>query len=166
MRGENGTVGTGEARRSACSEAKTLMPKHLPITSSIALDESEISISFIRAPGPGGQNVNKVSTAAQLRFDLRHASLPEGLKQRAAVLAGSRLTQDGEIVITAARFRTQSLNRDDAVARLVELLREAATPPKPRRPTRPTLASKTRRLEGKTRRSGVKRLRSGRPSDE
>jgi len=139
------------------------MPR-IPVTASIGIDESELDVSFIRSSGPGGQNVNKVSTAAQLRFDLRHSpSLPDGLKMRAARLAGSRLTQEGEIVITAARFRTQALNRDDAVARLVELLREAAVPPKPRRPTRPTLASKTRRLDTKTQRGGVKRLRSQKP---
>ena len=99
-----------------------------------------------------------------MRFDLSHSpSLPEGLKTRAATLAGSRLTQEGEIVITAARFRTQALNRDDAVARLVDLLREAAVPPKPRRATRPTLGSKTRRLDTKAQRGGVKRLRSQKP---
>ena len=92
--------------------------------------------------------------------------MPAGLKARAARLAGTRLTLAGEIVITAERFRTQALNRDDAVARLVELLRNAATPPKPRRPTRPTLASKTRRLEGKAQRSGIKRLRTGKPEVE
>ena len=140
------------------------MATRIPITASIGIDESELEISFIRSSGPGGQNVNKVSTAAQLRFDLRHSpSLTEGLKARAVKLAGSRLTQDGEIVITAARFRTQGLNRDDAVARLVELLRDAAVPPKPRRPTRPTLGSKTRRLDIKTQRGGVKRLRSQKP---
>jgi len=140
------------------------MATRIPVTASIALDEAELAISFIRSSGPGGQNVNKVSTAAQLRFDLRHSpSLPEELKTRAAVLAGSRLTQEGEIVITAARHRTQALNRDDAIARLVELLREAAVPPKPRRPTRPTLGSKTRRLDTKTQRGGVKRLRSQKP---
>ena len=141
------------------------MSHHIPITGSIGLDPSELSISFIRSSGPGGQNVNKVSTAAQLRFDLRHSpSLPEALKHRAAALAGSRLTQDGEIVITAARHRTQPLNRDDAIARLVELLREAAVPPKPRRPTRPTLGSQTRRLETKSQRGGIKRLRSEKPN--
>ena len=108
--------------------------------------------------------MNKVSSAAQLRFDLKGSpSLPAGVKARAARLAGSRLTTEGEIVITADRHRTQALNRDDAVARLVELLAAAAVPPKPRRPTRPTLASKQRRLERKSQRSGVKRLRSGRP---
>jgi ribosome-associated protein len=138
------------------------MPTRIPIFGSISIDEGEIGISFIRSSGPGGQNVNKVSTAAQLRFDLRHSpSLPDGLKTRAARLAGTRLTLDGEIVITATRHRTQAMNRDDAVTRLVELLREAAVPPKVRRPTRPTLASKTRRLDGKTQRSGIKQLRSG-----
>lgn len=140
------------------------MPTRIPINGSLSLDPSELDISFIRSSGPGGQNVNKVSTAAQLRFDLKHSpSLPEGLKTRAATLAGARLTLDGEIVITAARFRTQALNRDDAIARLVDLLREAAVPPKPRRPTRPTLGSKTRRLDTKTQRGGVKRLRSQKP---
>jgi ribosome-associated protein len=140
------------------------MPARLAITGSIGLDPAEIEISFIRSSGPGGQNVNKVSTAAQLRFDLRHSpSLPEAMKARAAALAGTRLTQDGEIVITATRFRTQPLNRDDAIARLIDLLREAATPPKPRRPTRPTLGSKTRRLDTKTQRGGIKRLRSQKP---
>jgi ribosome-associated protein len=140
------------------------MPTRISITGTIGIDAAELDISFIRSPGPGGQNVNKVSSAAQLRFDLRHSpSLPEGLKTRAAILAGSRLTTEGEIVMTASRHRTQAMNRDDAVARLVELLREAAIPPKPRRPTRPTLASKTRRLDAKTQRGGVKKLRSQRP---
>ena len=136
----------------------------LPITSSLSLDPAELTISFIRASGPGGQNVNKVSTAAQLRFGLdRSPSLPEPLKARARRLAGARLTSEGEIVITADRYRTQMLNRDDAVARLLELLREAAIPPKPRRKTRPTLASKTRRLDTKSKRGSVKKLRSVKP---
>lgn len=139
----------------------------IPITAHLSIEPAELTISFIRASGPGGQNVNKVSTAAQLRFDLRGSpSLPEGMKARAGRLAGSRLTTEGEIVITADRYRTQALNRDDAVARLVEILAEAATPPKPRRPTRPTLASKQRRLKAKSERSGVKKLRQGRPGDE
>lgn len=106
--------------------------------------------------------MNKVSSAVQLRFDLRGSpSLPEAVKARAVPLAGTRLTTEGVIVITADRHRTQALNREDAIGRLVELLREAATPPKPRRATRPTLASKERRLKGKSERSGVKKLRSG-----
>jgi len=139
----------------------------LAITSSLSLDPGELTISFIRASGPGGQNVNKVSTAAQLRFDLMGSpSLPAPVKSRARALAGTRLTTDGEIVITADRFRTQALNRDDAVERLLELLRQAAIPPKPRRATRPTLASKQRRVEAKVKRGGVKKLRSIRPNDD
>ena len=138
------------------------MTGRLPITATLSLDPAELTIGFIRSSGPGGQNVNKVSTAAQLRFDLRGSpSLPEGLKTRAARLAGSRLTTEGVIVISADRYRTQALNRDDAIERLLELLREAAVPPKPRRATRPTLASKQRRLDGKSQRSTVKKLRSG-----
>ena len=126
-----------------------------------------MTISFIRASGPGGQNVNKVSSAVQLRFDLANSpSLSPGVKARAARLAGSRLTTAGEIVITADQHRTQALNRDDAVGRLVGLLAAAAVPPKPRRATRPTLASKERRLKGKSERSGVKRLRTNKPDME
>jgi ribosome-associated protein len=137
----------------------------IPITAAIALDPAEIEVSYIRSPGPGGQNVNKVSSAAQLRFDLMGSpSLPDAVKARAAGLAGSRLTTDGAIVITASRFRSQPMNRDDAVARLVELLRGAATPPKPRRATRPTLASRRRRLDTKVKRGGIKRLRATKPS--
>ena len=142
-----------------------VMADPLSITATLSLDPAEIEISYIRASGPGGQNVNKVSSAAQLRFDLRRSpSLPDAVAVRAAKLAGSRLTLDGVIVITADRHRTQNQNREDAIARLLELLRAAAVPPKPRRATKPTLASKTRRLEGKTQRSGVKKLRSGKPS--
>jgi ribosome-associated protein len=108
-----------------------------------------------------------VATAAQLRFNLRGSpSLPDPVKARAARIAGTRLTQSGEIVITADRHRTQSLNRDDATARLVALLAEAAVPPKPRRKTEPTLGSKLRRLEGKVKRGGVKRLRSGKVGED
>ena len=139
----------------------------LPITATLSIDPTEISISFIRASGPGGQNVNKVSTAAQLRFDLMGSpSLPAPVKSRARALAGTRLTTEGEIVITADRFRTQALNRDDAIARLLELLREAAVPPKPRRATKPTLASKTRRLDSKVKRGGIKKLRSASRGEE
>lgn len=125
---------------------------------------SEVEWQAIRAQGPGGQNVNKVATAAQLRFDLKSSpSLPEPVRRRAADLAGSRLTTEGEIVITASRHRTQQLNRDDALTRLSALLREALYPPKPRRPTRPTLASKRRRLEAKAQRGQTKQLRTGKP---
>jgi ribosome-associated protein len=136
------------------------------ITNSLSIDEKELSFSFIRASGPGGQNVNKVATACRLRFDLAGSpSLPGAVKERVRKLAGQRLTQTGEIVIEAQRYRTQERNRDDAVDRLVSLLRKAATPPRKRKPTRPTLASKRRRLESKSRRGAVKRLRSVRPDD-
>jgi ribosome-associated protein len=139
----------------------------LPISPTLALDPDEIALTFIRSSGPGGQNVNKVATAVQLRFDLSNSpALPPPVKTRAARLAGSRLTSDGVIVLTADRFRTQAANRNDAIERLLELLREAAIPPKPRRKTRPTLASKQRRLEGKAQRSGVKSLRSTRPAED
>ncbi|MEO6396076.1 MAG: alternative ribosome rescue aminoacyl-tRNA hydrolase ArfB [Devosia sp.] len=135
------------------------------MTANLSIAADEIAISYIRASGPGGQNVNKVSSAAQLRFDLGASpSLTAPVKARAARLAGTRLTLDGVIVITADRFRTQALNREDAVARLVDLLKAASVPPKPRRKTKPTFASKLRRLDGKTRRSGVKKLRSA-PAD-
>ena len=140
------------------------MPDPIPIGGGIAIDASELEIAYIRSPGPGGQNVNKVASAAQLRFDLRGSpSLTEAHKARAAALAGARLSNDGVIVVTASRFRTQSMNRDDAIARLVELLAESALPPKARRATRPTLASKKRRLDSKVRRGDTKRLRSTKP---
>ncbi len=136
----------------------------IEVTDAIQLLEDEIKISFIRSSGPGGQNVNKVSTAAQLRFDLSGSpSLPEPVKQRAAKLAGSRLSGEGEIVITASSHRSQGQNRDEAVARLLALLRAAAIAPKRRLATRPTLASKRRRLEQKGQRGTVKRLRSIKP---
>src|SRR5712664_3241310 len=123
------------------------------INDHIAIDESEISESFIRASGPGGQNVNKLATAVQLRFDVRRSpSLPHEVR-------GRRLTRDGVLVITAQRHRTQERNRDDALTRLIEMIQAAAVRPTPRRPTRPTLGSKVRRLEGKKRRGGIKALR-------
>jgi ribosome-associated protein len=136
----------------------------IQVTNSIALDEAELQESFIRASGPGGQNVNKVESAVQLRFDVRNSpSLPEDVKARLERIAGKRLTNDGVLIITAQRFRTQERNREDAVARLVELVRQATERPKPRRPTRPTLASKKRRLESKGRRSEIKKRRAVKP---
>ncbi len=130
------------------------------VTSNIELDERELVERFVRASGPGGQNVNKVSSAVELRFDVaRSPSLPEAVRHRLAKLAGRRLTLDGVLVLSADRFRTQERNREDARERLLALIREAAIPPKPRRKTRPTLASKKRRVEGKVQRSGVKRMR-------
>ena len=137
----------------------------LPISRDLAIDEKDIEIVFIRASGPGGQNVNKVATSAQLRFDTRHLALPPDTAMRLKRLAGQRMTKDGVIVIQAQRFRTQERNRQDAIDRLVEMLREAMVRPTPRRATRPTFASKQRRLEGKKRRSDVK-ARRGRGFDD
>ncbi len=139
----------------------------IAINDDLALDEREITETFIRASGPGGQNVNKVASAVQLRFDVgASTSLPEPLKARLARLAGNRLTQDGVIVITAQRFRSQERNRQDARDRLVALIRRAATPPKPRRRTRPSVRQREARLASKARRARVKRQRRLPPSDE
>jgi ribosome-associated protein len=132
----------------------------IAINDHLALDEREISETFIRASGPGGQNVNKVASAVQLRFDIGASpSLPEPLKPRLARIAGKRLTLDGVIVITAQRFRSQERNREDARDRLVSLIRRAAEPPKPRRKTRPSARQREARLATKARRSAVKRQR-------
>ncbi len=137
------------------------------VTPHIAIDESEIAESFVRSSGPGGQNVNKLATAVQLRFDVRGSrSLPDDVRARLERLAGTRLTRDGVLVITAQRHRTQERNRDDALERLVELVRAAAVRPTPRRPTKPTYGSKVRRLEGKKRRSGVKAMRQDKPAED
>ena len=133
----------------------------IPIDDTLALDESEISESFIRASGPGGQNVNKVASAVQLRFDVRRSpSLPEPVRTRLERLGGHRVSQDGVLVITAQRFRSQERNRADALARLVALIRRAATPPTPRRPTRPSAAARERRLAAKARRARLKQQRA------
>ena len=130
------------------------------ITPTIAIDESEIQLEFIRASKPGGQKVNKVATAVQLRFDVGNSpSLADDVRERLVRLAGRRMTQEGVLIIRAERFRTQERNREDAISRLVELIRKAAKKPRPRRRTRPTRASKRRRLESKRRRGETKRMR-------
>ncbi|MGB0085328.1 MAG: alternative ribosome rescue aminoacyl-tRNA hydrolase ArfB [Rhodomicrobiaceae bacterium] len=133
----------------------------LRVTAQIVIGEEELEERFIKASGPGGQNVNKVATAVQLRFDaVRSPSLPDDVRARLMALAGRRLTREGVIVVIARRYRTQDRNRQDARERLADLIRRAASPPKPRRATRPTLASKRRRLEAKSVRSKLKRERS------
>ncbi len=132
----------------------------IPITSNIAIDDSEIREEFVRASGPGGQNVNKVATAVQLYFDVVHSpSLPEDIRVRLIRMAGRRINHEGVLVVDARRFRTQEQNRQDAIERLVALIRGAAQKPKARRRTKPTLASRERRLEGKRRKSEIKKMR-------
>ena len=140
----------------------------IPITPDISIDPREIREDFIRASGPGGQNVNKVATAVQLRFDMKNSpNLPHDVRERLIRRAGRRVTEDGVLIIEARRFRTQERNRQDAMDRLIELIRKASETPKPRRKTKPTFASRIRRLETKRRRSKTKRMRKpGSPNED
>jgi ribosome-associated protein len=131
----------------------------LEITPTFSIDESELQFDFVRSSGPGGQNVNKVATAVQLRFDVSKSSLPENAKRRLLLFAGQRVTTEGKLLIEAKRFRTQEQNRADAIHRFVELLRKALIPPKPRKKTKPTAAAKEKRIKTKKRKGEIKRMR-------
>src|SRR6188474_3140881 len=132
----------------------------IEITPTFNIDERELQLDFVRASGPGGQNVNKVATAVQLRFDVTHSSLPEEAKRRLIHLAGKRMSSEGVLLIEAKRFRTQEQNREDALQRFIELVRKVLIPPKPRKQTRPTAASKAKRIQAKKLRGDTKRLRN------
>lgn len=138
----------------------------LEITSTLSIDEGDLHFDFIRSAGPGGQNVNKVATAVQLRFDIPASSLPEEIKVRLIKLAGGRVTLDGVLIIEAKRHRTQEQNKEDAVERLIALIKRAAYRPQHRRPTRPTYGSKQERLKVKKQRGAIKKSRQHRPSEE
>jgi len=136
----------------------------IPITRMISIDDDEIQVQFIRSSGPGGQNVNKVSTAVQLRFDIHNSpSLSGDVKTRLIRLAGRRITQDGVLILDARQFRTQERNREDVIERLKELIRKAAEMPKPRKKTKPSLASQEKRIESKKQRSRTKQMRKASP---
>jgi ribosome-associated protein len=139
----------------------------IQISDGVAIDEREIEESFVRASGSGGQNVNKLATAVQLRFDVRCSpALPDAVRERLERLAGRRMTHEGVLVLNARRHRTQQRNREDALERLIDLIRRAATPPVPRRLTKPTAAARRRRLQAKSRRAAIKSLRAAPPPDD
>lgn len=137
----------------------------IEITPSYSVDESELQLAFVRSSGPGGQNVNKVATAVQLRFDVLHSSLPEDVKGRLKNIAGNKITSDGELLIEAKKFRTQEQNREEALKRFVELVQRAFKKPNLRTKTKPTAASREKRLQQKRQRGEIKKIRQSRPDE-